>query len=91
VPIPQFILDRIAQAQLGGPQISELLSNLSAAVDQLGTPGGILTLEFTSDSDRLQPGDVIPSIQLTLRRIGRPDADPLEQRDPIANRIGEGK
>jgi len=57
MPIPQFILDRITNAQLSGPRVSELLSNLSAAVDQVGMPGGILTLEFTSDGDRLQPGE----------------------------------
>lgn len=67
--IPSVILDRILNSQLSGQRVGELFSNLAVAVQQTATPGGVLSLEFIAPGDPLQPGDLIPSIQLTLKRV----------------------
>jgi hypothetical protein len=73
--IPQFIIDRIVNSQLSGLRVGELLGNLSVAIDNLGLPGGTLSLDFVADGDPIQPGDLIPTIQLTLRRVRAPDTE----------------
>jgi hypothetical protein len=67
--IPQSILDRLVHSQLSGLRVGELFTNLAVALDQAAVSGGVLSLEFITPGDALQAGDLIPSIQLTLKRV----------------------
>jgi len=71
--IPTYIIDRIAASELSGRHIATLLFNMAEAVDQLGIPGGTLGLDFAAEGDPIQPGDLIPQIHLTLKRVQPPD------------------
>lgn len=71
--IPTYILDRIRKAQPGGERLATLLAQLATAIEQMDLPGGVIRLDFTEAGDPLEPGDLIPSITLTLQKV--PDAE----------------
>lgn len=67
--IQPYILDRLRNSGVGGDRLATLLSQLATSINHLGLPGGAISLEFTQPGDPLEPGDLIPSIQLTLTRV----------------------
>jgi hypothetical protein len=72
--IPAYIIDRIAMSELNGHHLATLLQDMAEAVRALNLPGSTLTLDYTQDDDPLQSGDLIPQIQLVLRRATKPDS-----------------
>jgi hypothetical protein len=91
MPVPSYLIDRISNSQLSGLRVAELLGNLSVAIDNLGMPGGTLTLDFADGNDPVQPGDLIPTIQLTLRRVRQPDAPSQVREEAGKDREEAGK
>lgn len=67
--IPETLIVRIANSQLSGLRVAELLSDLALAINKAQMPGGTLTLDFVAPSDVFMHGDLIPSISLTLKRV----------------------
>jgi len=72
MPIPLFLLDRIKGSAMSGPQMADALANMAQVADQTGIDRCAINIEFVSDDDKLFPGDLIPTLMLSLER--RPDA-----------------
>lgn len=68
MPIPPFLLDRIKSSALSGPQITEAFIILAEAADLTGQDDCAINIEYADDSDALNPGDLIPTITLSLAR-----------------------
>jgi hypothetical protein len=66
MPIPLFLLDRIKGSAMSGPQVADAFAKLATVADR--TDGGdcALSIEYVADDDRLLPGDLIPTITLSL-------------------------
>jgi len=66
---------------MSGEQVADVLVKLAQIIDQREIDGCAVTLEYVKDSDRLLPGDLIPTITLSLTRHGRViDAESFEVR-----------
>ena len=78
MPIPLFLLDRIKGSAMSGEQVADALAKLAHVADQTGIDGCTVNIEYVNDDDKLIPGDLIPTLTLSLRR--QPDAiDPVPE------------
>ena len=68
MPIPLFLLDRIKGSAMSGPQVAEAFAKLAQVVDQAESGDCAINIEYVADDDRLLPGDLIPTITLSLVR-----------------------
>jgi len=68
MPIPLFLLDRIKGSAMSGPQVADAFAKLAQVVDQAESGDCAINIEYVADSDRLLPGDLIPTITLSLQR-----------------------
>ncbi len=68
MPIPLFLLDRIKGAAMSGPQVADTFAKLAQVVDQAESGDYAINIEYVADDDRLLPGDLIPTITLSLVR-----------------------
>mgnify|MGYP000986561049 FL=1 len=68
MPIPLFLLDRIKTSAMSGEQVADALAKLAQVADKAGIDGCAVNLEYVTDDDKLVPGDLIPTITLSLKR-----------------------
>jgi hypothetical protein len=68
MPIPLFLLDRIKGSAMSGPQVADAFTKLAQVVDQAESGDCAINIEYVADNDRLLPGDLIPTITLSLIR-----------------------
>ena len=68
MPIPLFLLDRIKGSAMSGPQVADAFVKLAQVVGQAESGDCAINIEYVADSDRLLPGDLIPTITLSLAR-----------------------
>ena len=68
MPIPLFLLDRIKGSAMSGPQVADAFTKLAQVVDQAESGDCAINIEYVADDDRLLPGDLIPTITLSLVR-----------------------
>ena len=68
MPIPLFLLDRIKGSAMSGPQVADTFAKLAQVVDQAESGDYAINIEYVADDDRLLPGDLIPTITLSLVR-----------------------
>ena len=68
MPIPLFLLDRIKGSAMSGPQVADAFAKLAQVADQTDSDGCAINIEYVADDDRLLPGDLIPTITLSLER-----------------------
>ena len=67
MPIPLFLLDRIKGSAMSGPQVADAFIKLAQVADH--TEGDCaINIAYVADDDRLLPGDLIPTITLSLLR-----------------------
>jgi len=71
MPIPLFLLDRIKTSAMSGEQVADTLTKLAQVIDQRDIDGCAVNLEYVKDDDTLLPGDLIPTITLSLNRQER--------------------
>ena len=71
MPIPLFLLDRIKTSAMSGEQVADALAKLAQVADKTGIDGCAVNLEYVRDDDKLLPGDLIPTITLSLNRQER--------------------
>ncbi len=88
MPIPLFLLDRIKTSAMSGEKVADTFAKLAQVADQRDIDGCAIKLEYVKDSDTLLPGDLVPTITLSLARHARViDAENIEVRpmsDPDA-------
>ena len=68
MPIPLFLLDRIKGSAMSGPRVADTFAKLAQVVDQAESGDYAINIEYVADDDRLLPGDLIPTITLSLVR-----------------------
>lgn len=68
MPIPLFLLDRIKGSAMSGPHVADAFAKLAQVADKSAIDGCALNLEYTKGDDTLLPGDLIPTITLSLSR-----------------------
>jgi hypothetical protein len=68
MPLPTFLLDRIRQSALSGPQVADAFAKLADAADANGLGGCAITIEYLGAGDTVVAGDLIPTIVLSLER-----------------------
>ena len=68
MPIPLFLLDRIKASALSGAQVADAFAKLAQVADQGNAGDCAISIEYVGKGDRLVPGDVIPTITLSLVR-----------------------
>ena len=68
MPIPLFLLDRIRSSAMSGPQVADAFARLAQIADQTDGGGCAINIEYVRDTDTLVPGDLIPTITLSLVR-----------------------
>jgi hypothetical protein len=68
MPIPLFLLDRIKTSAMSGPQVADAFAKLAQVVDRTESGDCALNIEYVADDDKLLPGDLIPTITLSLQR-----------------------
>lgn len=68
MPIPLFLLDRIKTSALSGGQVADAFAKLAYVADQSEIDGCEVRLEYVKGDDRLLPGDLVPTITLSLKR-----------------------
>jgi hypothetical protein len=68
MPIPLFLLDRIKGSAMSGPQVADAFTKLAQVVDQAESGDCAINIEYVADDERLLPGDLIPTITLSLVR-----------------------
>jgi hypothetical protein len=71
MPIPLFLLDRIKGSAMSGPQVADAFAKLAQVADKSGIDGCAINLEFIKNDDTLLPGDLVPTIALSLNRQER--------------------
>jgi hypothetical protein len=78
MPIPLFLLDRIKTSAMSGEKVADAFAKLAQVADR--TEGGncALNIEYVADGDRLIPGDLIPTVTLSLVR----QTETVERVDP---------
>jgi hypothetical protein len=55
---------------MSGVQVADALTRLANVVDRAGIDGCAVKIEHVKDDDTLIPGDLIPTITLSLERAG---------------------
>ena len=68
MPIPLFLLDRIKTSAMSGKQVADAFAKLAQVADKTGIDGCAVNLEYVWEDDKLIPGDLIPTITLSLER-----------------------
>ena len=68
MPIPLFLLDRIKTSAMSGEQVADAFAKLAHVADKAESDGCAINLEYVADGDKLLPGDLIPTITLSLDR-----------------------
>ena len=68
MPIPLFLLDRIKTSAMSGEKVADAFTKLAQVVDQAESGDYAINIEYVADDDRLLPGDLIPTITLSLVR-----------------------
>jgi hypothetical protein len=68
MPIPLFLLDRIKGAPVNGEHMADLFTKLAYVLDQTGQDQGAIDVAYETETDQLQPGDLIPTITFSLQR-----------------------
>jgi hypothetical protein len=68
MPIPPFLLDRIKASALSGTQVADAFTKLAHVADQGDAGDCAINIEYVGEGDRLVPGDLIPTITLSLVR-----------------------
>jgi hypothetical protein len=68
MPIPTFLLDRIRASALSGTQVADTFTKLAHVADHGGAGDCAVNIEYVGEGDRLVPGDLIPTITLSLVR-----------------------
>jgi hypothetical protein len=68
MPIPLFLLDRIKTSAMNGEKVADAFAKLAQVVDQAESGDCALNIEYVADGDKLIPGDLIPTITLSLVR-----------------------
>ena len=53
---------------MSGPQVANAFTKLAQVVDQTESGDCAINIEYVADDDRLLPGDLIPTITLSLVR-----------------------
>ena len=79
MPIPLFLLDRIKTSAMSGEQVADAFAKLAQVVDRAESGDCAINIEYAADDDMLLPGDLIPTITLSLVRqtetVERVDSD----------------
>jgi hypothetical protein len=68
MPIPLFLLDRIKAAPVKGEHMADVFTKLAYVLDQTGQDGGAIDVAYETETDQLQPGDLIPTVTFSLQR-----------------------
>ena len=68
MPIPLFLLDRIKTSAMSGEKVADAFAKLAQVVDRTESGDCALNIEYVADDDKLLPGDLIPTITLSLQR-----------------------
>ncbi len=68
MPIPLFLLERIKNAPVNGQHMADLFTKIAYVLDQTGQDGGAIAIAYETESDQLQPGDLIPTVTFSLQR-----------------------
>jgi len=68
MPIPLFLLDRVKTSAMSGEKVADAFAKLAKLADQVAIDGCAVQVEYVNDDDRLLPGDLIPTIALSLIR-----------------------
>ena len=53
---------------MSGEQVADALAKLATLADQAAIEGCAVEIEYVNDDDKLIPGDLIPTITLSLTR-----------------------
>jgi len=67
MPIPLFILERIKTAPVKGEHMADVFTRLAYVLDQTGKDGGAIDVAYETETDQLQPGDLIPTVTFSLQ------------------------
>jgi len=57
---------------MSGEQVADALAKLAQVADRTGIDGCAVNLEYVKHDDKLFPGDLIPTITLSLTRQTEP-------------------
>ena len=68
MPIPLFLLDRIKASAMSGPHVADAFAKLAKVADRTESGDCAINIEYVADADKLLPGDLIPTITLSLQR-----------------------
>lgn len=68
MPIPLSLLDRIKRSAMSGEQVADAFAKLAHVADQGDAGDCAINIEYIGEGDRLVPGDLIPTITLSLVR-----------------------
>jgi hypothetical protein len=68
MPIPSYLLDRIRLSALSGPQVADAFIELAHAADAAESAECAIRIEYLGNGDTPQPGDLVPTIILSLER-----------------------
>jgi len=68
MPIPLFLLDRIKGSAISGPQVADAFAKLAQVADRIEGGNCAINIEYFTADDNLLPGDLIPTITLSLIR-----------------------
>lgn len=72
MPIPLFLLDRIKSAPVNGQHMADLFAKIAYVLDQTGQDDGAIDIAYAAETDRLQPGDLIPTLTFSVQRQREP-------------------
>lgn len=81
MPIPLFLLKRLADAPVNGAHMADVFTKLAYVLDQTGTDEGAIDVEYVKDADQLHAGDLIPTITFSLQR--QKEADVVVDPDKV--------
>jgi hypothetical protein len=68
MPIPLFLLERIKNAPVNGQHMADLFTKIAYVLDQTGQDDGAIVIAYETETDQLQPGDLIPTVTFSLQR-----------------------
>jgi len=68
MPIPKFLLERIKTSAMSGEQVADAFAKLAQVMDRRDLGDCAVNLEYVREADQLLPGDLIPTVTLSLNR-----------------------
>jgi hypothetical protein len=68
MPIPAFLLERIKTSAMSGEQVADAFAKLAQVMDRRDLGDCAVNLEYVKDDDELLPGELIPTVTLSLVR-----------------------